>query len=629
MPWTNKPDPLGLPSTITDETEREGNGDPTFDHHNHHNALAAGLKEVVSQLDAVIATRPNLVQALVYDTSTMAASAVVYDNTYTGAPYDTGQEIFDYVYTNLSKESSATFVVGFVSTSVYGTPYVSALEYVPEIGELLLIANSMGDVDASPAINQPGLYVVEPDLSVSKLDIQPEINDRVIILPNAQFVDDVESAYLNFPITWDQAFDLTTPGQNVDNLNYLLHLTAGELIQTSVGVWSDPHSAEANEYHLSQQTLDHSLTQVELSLNLIKAQSLSLNSVVDGGAVYSTIGLDLDVDAGVVNILGSNVSFEAASFSLDAAESTFPIGISRRVDAVVVNDAGVVSVVQPSGGLPSGMTDWLPADDEVLLGLAVVTATNIVVDDSAVQRSRSLLPVTFSVDCIATEEVTIYGWPGDNAASATVYLPSQSAASANGIWTLAASAVALTDQTELVLVDEKRIVVGASRVDSTLEIVPGEIVVLAGTDGASILTDSSFVPLTLSVDCIATEEISLYSWPTTNPNDITIYLPNQSAASANGIWTLGASAGYLTDQTELVLVDEKRIVVGASRVDSTLEIVPGEIVVLAGTSGASILTEHAPEVPYAPTVPADWVSPPDEVAAALDELAQRITALEI
>ena len=84
----------------------------------------------------------------------------------------------------------------------------------------------------------------------------------------------------------------------------------------------------------------------------------------------------------------------------------------------------------------------------------------------------------------------------------------------------------------------------------------------------------------------------------------------------------------MTNQTELVLVDEKRIVVGASRVDSTLEIVPGEIVVLAGTSGISILTEHAPEVPYAPAVPGDWVSPPDEVAAALDELAQRITALE-
>jgi hypothetical protein len=526
MPWTTKPNSDTLPSTITDETEREGNIDAALDHHNHHNSLANALKEVINQLDAAIAERPNLVQALVYESSTIAASAVVYDNTYTGAPYDTGQEIFDYVYTNLSKESSATFVVGFVSTDFYGTPYVSALEYVPEIGELLLIANSMDGVDASPAVNQPGIYVVEPDLSISKLDIQPEINDRVIISPNAQFVDDIESAYLNFPITWDQAFDLTTPGQNVDNLNYLLHLTAGELVQTSVGVWINPDSAEANEYHLSQQTLDYSLTQVELSLNLIKAQSLSLNSVVDGGAVYSVSGLNLDVDAGVVNILGSNVSFEAASFSLDAAESAFPIGISRRVDAVVVNDAGVVSVVQPSGGLPSGMTDWLPADDEVLLGLAVVTATNIVVDDSAVQRSRSLLPLTFSVDYIATEEVTLYGWPGDNAASATVYLPSQSAASANGIWTLAASAVALTDQ------------------------------------------------------------------------------------------------------TELLLVDDKRIVVGAGRVDSTLEIVAGEIVVLAGTSGISILTEHAPEVPYAPTVPADWVSPPDEVAAALDELAQRITTLE-
>ena len=543
MPWTTKPDLDGLPSTIADNTEREGNINPAFDHHNHHNALANGLKEIIAQLDDVIAARPSLVEALVYETSTIGASAVVYDNTYTGAPYDTGQEIFDYVYTNLSKESSATFVVGFVSTSVYGTPYVSALEYVPEIGELLLIANSMGGVDASPAINQPGLYVVEPDLSISKLDIQPEINDRVLISPNTQFVDDVESAYLNFPITWDQAFDLTTPGQNVDNLNYLLYLTAGELVQTSIGVWVDPHSAEASEYHLSQQTLDYSLTQVELSLKLIKAQSLSLNSVVEGGAVSSVSSFDLDVDAGVVNILGLNVSFEAASFSLDPAESTFPIDISRRVDAVVVNDSGVVSVVQPSVELPSGMTDWLPADDEVLLGLAVVTATNIVVDDSAVQRTRSLLPLTFSVDCIATEEVTIYGWPGDNAASATVYLPSQSAASANGIWTLAASAAALTDQTELVLVDEKRIVVGAGRVDSTLEIVAGEIAVLAGTDGISILTNSSFFPLTLSVDCIATEEVSLYSWPTTNPNDISIYLPNQSAASANGIWTLGASAG--------------------------------------------------------------------------------------
>jgi hypothetical protein len=628
MAWTNKPNPITLPSTITDETEREGNVDPALDHHNHHNALAAGLKEVVSQLDAVIADRPNLVQALVYETSSMAASAVVYDNSYTGAPFDNGQEVFDYVYANLTTQSSATFVVGFVSTSFYGTPYISTLEYVPEIGELLLIANSMGDVQADPVVNQPGLYVIQPDLSISKFSIQPGINDRVIISPNAQFVSDVENAYLNLDISWDEAFDLTTPGQNVDSLNYLLHLTAGELIQISNGIWVDPHSAEAKEYHLSQQTLDYSLTQVELSLNLIKAQSLSLNSLVEAGNVYSFGGLDLEVEAGVVSINGLNVVFDAASFSLDAAESTFPIGLSRRVDAVVVNDAGVVSVVQPSDGLPSGMTDWLPGEDEVLLALAVVTATYIVVDDSAVQRSRSLLPLTFSVDCIATEEVTIYGWPGDNAASATVYLPSQSAASANGIWTLAASAASLTDQTELVLVDEKRIVVGASRVDSTLEIVPGEIVVLAGTDGISTLTDSSFVPLTLSVDCIATEEVALYSWPTTNPNDITVYLPNQSAASVNGIWTLGASAGYLTNQTELVLVDDKRIVVGASRVDSTLEIVPGEIVVLAGTDAVSVLTEHAPEVPYAPAIPADWVSPPDQVAAALDELAQRITALE-
>lgn len=547
MSWTNKPDPADLPSDITDEMEREDNLVEIYDHHVHHNNLAAALKTVIAELEAGIGDSSTLAEAIALAGGATAASAVVYDNAESGATETDVQALLDLLYAMSSSTSSNVHRVNYIGVDDDGTPWFNASQ---PFGEFTLAA---GDRLLLPAVwngnpttvSEPGIYSVNLDLSLTLVEEQPTLGDLVVFIPQPSMFAELAT---NLEAEWQSVFDLSSPISSMDNVAYAYTSVMGVASATATGVWWDTgftHRIQESSVISAIESLLRFSSELHA---LLSAQIGSPNWVLSGGVISGGAGTSVSVASGSAVIAGEEVTFDGDTFSLTEGvdfSPFIPTGAQRRIGVLWVDDTGVVQFEEGDefGGFPAA----LPDENSVLLGLAMRIGSTVTVDDSMVRRS-------------------------EEAAGAVAYL--------NGL-------------------------LGASA------------------------TYEARTPL--AVDYIAPVEVPVTGWPAPPElSDVIVYLPNQGAASARGVYTLPGGGGALTDREDLTLADGFRVVVGSGRLSASATYEAGQIVALVHEDEVSVLSQTAAETPYDPDVAtaANWVGLPDSVAEALDQLAARLAALE-